>query len=124
MKAFPSLIAIFLLTVSAENCGKKTTSNSYKGRLEIAGICMNYTIGLLEGAIDSSLIAASWTDETNGKTYNNVFRLGSPCNFPASIKQGDEFYFVIDSTTAQNCAVCQAYYPAPSKSLRIKVVQK
>ena len=83
---------------------------------------MNYTISVPEGNIDTSLIVADWTDDVTGKPYQNVFKLGSPCTFPATIKQGDEFYFVIDSSQAQNCAVCLAYYPTPKKTLPIKIV--
>ena len=122
MKLFFLLTTVFLISVSAENCTKESTEKTYKGRLEIAGICMNYTISVPEGNIDTSLIVADWTDDVTGKSYQNVFKLGSPCTFPATIKQGDEFYFVIDSSQAQNCAVCLAYYPTPKKTLPIKIV--
>ena len=126
MKLLLSLPVIFLLTVSADKCGdkKKTESNTYKGKLEIKALCMNYTISLLEGSLDTSLVAASWTDESTGKSYNKVFALGSPCTFPSAIQQGDEFYFRIDSSEKQECAVCMAYYPTPPKKLSIKVVEK
>lgn len=65
----------------------------YKGRLEIKGICMNYTIKLLEGDMDTSLIAGTWTNEVTGKIHKNVFALGSPCIFPSSVKEEDEFFF-------------------------------
>lgn len=96
----------------------------YKGRLEVKGICMNYTIKLLEGNIDTSKIVSEWKNEVTGKSYTNVFALGSVCTFPSGINEGDEFSFSIDSSTVQNCAVCLAYYPKPSKSLSIKVVKK
>lgn len=83
---------------------------------------MNYTISLIEGQLDPSLLEAEWTDESTGKKYQKVFALGSPCNFPESIQEGDEFYFSIDSTTKQDCAVCMAYYPTPAKKLKIKVL--
>lgn len=119
---------IFVFAAAAvlgqQKCNKETAgSNCYKGRLEIKGICANYTISLLEGKIDTSKIEASWTDENTKKTYNNVFALGSPCNFPDSLREGQEFYFTLDSA-AQNCAVCQAYYPKPARSLSIKVLNK
>ena len=117
-----SSIAFILL--SSSDCGKKKTSAvRYKGKLEIAALCMNYTIKVTEGKIDTSRVAATWTDETTPKTYTDVFRLGNPCDFPPTIKQGDEFYFVIDSTEGKNCAVCMAYYPTPPKALSIKVVE-
>lgn len=124
MKLFIFLAGIFLLTISAENCTKKKAAAVYKGRLEVKGLCMNYTISVTEGNIDPSLVEASWTDETTKKTYTNAFGLGSPCNFPATINAGDEFYFSIDTTKQENCAVCMAYYPTPGKKIPIKVVVK
>ena len=114
--------ALLMLSLTANKC--KTKDTVYKGRLEIKAICMNYTIKLIEGNIDASKIVSEWKDETTGKTYTNVFGLGSHCTFPSTIKEGDEFYFTIDSTYAGNCAVCMAYYPKPPKSLAIKIVNK
>lgn len=125
MKMYILLAAVFLLTVSAENCNdKKQSSKVYKGKLEIKALCMNYTIKLLEGNIDTSKISGNWTNEATGKAYTNVFALGSPCTFPATINEGDEFYFSIDDNPNKECAVCMAYYPKPPKALSIKIVQK
>jgi hypothetical protein len=125
MKLIFVLSAIFLLTISADKCGKKKNeSGKYKARLETKALCMNYTLRLLEGNIDTSLITANWTDESTGKTYTNVFGLGSRCTFPPNIEQGDDFYFIIDSSQKQECAVCMAYYPTPPRKLSIKVVEK
>lgn len=123
MKRFLLLSAFATLLLSNSDCTKKENT-TYKGKLEIKAACMNYTISVLEGNMDPAKIVADWTDETTHKQYHNVFKLGSPCNFPARLQQGDEFYFTIDSTTVQNCAVCMIYYPTPSKSLAIKVVDK
>ena len=83
---------------------------------------MNYTIGMMSKDFDTSKVVAKWTDEVTGKSYTNVFALKSRCNFPDTIKEGDEFFFKIDSTTVQNCPVCLMYYPVPSKGLSIKVL--
>ena len=126
MKLFFLLSSIFILTVSADKCNntKKTGPGIYKARLETKAICMNYTLRLLDGDIDTSLITANWIDEETGKSYTNVFGLGSPCTFPPNIKQGDEFYFQIDSSGKIDCVVCMAYYPTPSRKLSIKIVEK
>lgn len=124
MKLFLLLYTISTLIFSVENCNKNVQQPKYKGRLEITGICMNYTIKLLKGNIDTARIASYWTDEVTGKAYTNVFALGNPCSFPSSIKQGDEFYFYIDTTTDNGCVTCMAYYPKPSKKLSIVVVKK
>lgn len=125
MKFLILLTVVFSLTVAADKCcDKKSADNVFKGRLEIKALCMNYTIKFLEGNIDTSLISPTWSDEVTGKSYTQVFALGSPCSFPSSIKEGDEFYFVIDSTSKENCPVCLAYYPKPPRKLSIKVVEK
>ena len=125
---FLFLAASFILLTSKEDCKtKKGNSNvsptgCYKGRLEVKGGCMNYTISITSPNVDTSLVARNWTDENTGKTYKNVFALKSRCTFPDNINAGDEFYFMIDSTSVQNCAVCLMYYPVPSKKLSIKVI--
>lgn len=125
MKLFFVLTALFLLTVSADKCIKKPhVSGVYKGKLEIKALCMNYTIRLVEGNIDTSLISASWTNESTGQAYGNVFGLANPCNFPSSISEGGEFTFTIDTSGKKDCAVCMAYYPTPPKKLHIKVLDK
>ncbi len=121
MKQLILLPALTLLLLSHTNCSKNAVR--YKGKLEIAGICMNYTIRITEGNMDTSNIVANWIDETTNISYTNVFRLGNPCDFPASIKQGDEFYFTIDKGKGKDCAVCMAYYPTPPKALSIKVTE-
>lgn len=112
----------FFLSLSADKCKSTRIDPVYKGRLEVKGICMNYTIKLLEGNMDATKIDSDWKDEVTGKTHTNVFALGSVCTFPATIKEGDEFYFTLDTITKQQCAVCLAFYPKPAKSLSIKVV--
>ena len=126
MKLLMLLSCISALTISADQCGKKKSQSgsAFKAKLETKGICMNYTLRLLEGEIDTSMINASWTDESTGKSYNNVFGLGSPCSFPKNIEQGDDFYFLIDTSQKQQCVVCLAYYPSPPRKLSIKVVDK
>jgi hypothetical protein len=120
MKLFSFVPLLFILSITTSKC--KSKDSVYKGRLEVKGMCMNYTIKLLEGDLDKSKYFSEWKNESTGKTHTNVFALGSVCNFPATIKEGDEFYFKIDSSYVSNCAVCMAFYPKPSKSIAIKIV--
>ena len=116
-----SLISLVLTSQKECSNNNKKGNNCHKGKLEIKGICSNYTITVLEGSLDSSKISKSWTDENTNKTYNNVFALDSPCSFPADIKEGDEFYFTIRQEGDKDCNVCMAYYPTPPKRLSITV---
>lgn len=115
------IILVATLTISASDCNQKKEGTKLKGRLEIKGICSNYTISLLDGQIDTSMIAGKWTDETTGKEYSNVFALGNPCSFPKTLQQGDEFYFRIDTAKQEDCIVCMAYYPKPVRALNIRI---
>lgn len=124
MKYSILLIAFSFLLLSNSDCGKKSSSTVYHGKLEIKGICMNYTLSMQGDNINPDLVVSDWTDPTTGNNYQNVFKLGSPCTFPAEINQGDEFDFIVDSSPKQDCAVCLAFYPTPEKSLAIKVVKK
>lgn len=123
MRMFFLLAVLFTLLLSASECNTKDKGEKLKGKLEIAGICMNYTIRVMEGEPGKDAVEVNWADETTNKQYQNVFRLGNPCNFPAGIKQGDEFYFTIDTAKQKECMVCMAYYPTPSKILSIKVIE-
>jgi hypothetical protein len=124
MKLYLLASIAFILATTTNKCKNKNESSVYKGKLEVKGMCMNYTIKLLEGKIDTSKLVSEWKNEITGKTHNNVFALGSVCNFPSTINEGDEFYFTIDTTYVSNCAVCLAYYPKPAKSIAIKVMNK
>ena len=124
MKIYLLAPLIVVVSSTTNKCKNKKESNVYKGKLEVKGMCMNYTIKLVEGDLDTSKFVATWKNEISGKTHTNVFALGSLCSFPSSINEGEEFYFTIDSTYVSNCAVCLAYYPKPAKSIPIKVVNK
>ena len=119
MKGILISVLVALLLSDKSKCNDKKNDTCFKGRLEIKAICSNYTIKVLQGNMDTSKIAAEWIDESTGKSYSNVFALGSPCSFPADIKEGDEFYFTIKEERDKDCNVCMAYYPVPPKRLAI-----
>jgi len=114
-----------IVSLGTLSCTKQKTlqEGCFKGRLERKGICMNYTIRVLEGQIDPSLVEAEWTDTVAGTTHYNVFRLGSPCGFPDDIEEGDEFYFRMVEADP-DCVICMAYYPTPSKEISIEVLSE
>jgi len=123
MKLLLLFSSVLLIISSNKSCKQKQLpAGCYKGKLEIKALCMNYTISIQSNNFDTSMVLASWKDESSGTTYKNVFELGSKCTFPQSLNAGDEFYFTLDTTSVQNCMVCMAYYPTPSKKLSIKVL--
>ncbi|MDQ3844667.1 MAG: hypothetical protein M3342_11725 [Bacteroidota bacterium] len=115
------IVSIILFFFTAATCHRvnSDTNNKgsvsfkcFKGRLEIKGICSNYVIKLLEGDASALNITKTWKDEESGKTYENVFGLSNPCGFP-DLKEGAEFYFIIENNPNRDCMVCQAYRPTP-----------
>jgi hypothetical protein len=116
---------LFSLTIFLGSCDKEGAEICIKGKLLIKGICMNYVIQDVDGVLGAEAIESSWRDPSTGSVYANVFALGSPCDFPLSIEEGQEFSFTVDiSGGAPGCGVCQAYRPVPAKSLKIKVCNK
>ena len=113
---------LFLIVVTPSfRCEKDIPGNCFKGRLEIKGMCMNYTIKILEGKIDESLVEKVWVNPQTGIRYENVFRLKNICDFPATINEGDEFYFSPSAPNKTDCFTCAAYYPTPAKEVSIAV---
>ena len=114
--------ALFSVNFCSENqISSYNLENLLKGKLIIKGICMNYVIEVLSDNIDQNLIEKSWTNEFTEISYENVFGLGSICDFPENIDEGDEFNFLILKEKDQICANCKAYSPTPKKKLFIKV---
>ncbi|MFM2137724.1 MAG: hypothetical protein RJA57_31 [Bacteroidota bacterium] len=120
----PLLTCGAALMLLAATCKQSTGNGLYKGRLEVDGLCKNYTIAFTGTPPANATVAASWTDSNTGTTYRNVFRLGNPCDFPETIKKGDEFQFRIVEAKTQNCAICRAFYPTPSEALNIEVTTR
>ena len=112
-----------IVSSDSTSCNKKSASdNCLKGRLEIKGICSNYVITIIDGPVDTSKVASTWTDPETNKTYTNAFKLGSPCTFPSTLNEGDEFYFEFVDQTKEDCAVCMAYRPVPEEINMINVL--
>jgi hypothetical protein len=122
MNKFIYLFALLFLLSCSKNNSDSELESSYKGKLVVKGICMNYVIQVLDSNFDSSLIELNWTNEFSGISFTNVFALGSVCDFPENIEEGDEFNFIIDNFKNNNCAVCLAYSPTPNKYLSITVL--
>ena len=122
-----SLFSGFLLSLIAVSCQKSSTvsvEGRYKARLEVKGICSNYTLSIVEGNIDPDAVEAQWTDPKTGKTYNKAFAMSNSCGFPSNIKEGDEFYIEVTKPHPTPwCGTCAAYYPTPKKSLFFNVVE-
>lgn len=116
------LVALFILVNISCNKSNDTSVACFKGKLVLKGICMNYVIQIISGDVDMSLYESSWQNPVTNATYQNVFGLASICNFPDTIKEGDEFYFSIPKNPiVQTCTQCQAYSPIPSKRINIEI---
>ena len=112
-----------VLLLAFTGCDKQETiaNGCFKGKLVVKGICKNDIVQLLEGKSDALLVESSWTYPTTGTVYKNVFAVDSKCTFPDSLKEGDEFYFTLDSNQSEDCALCKALSPVPTSKVKIKL---
>jgi hypothetical protein len=121
------------LSVVLIGCAQESSSKEYQvdcgdhdlvGRLAIKGICMNYVIEVISGDFDPTKVMAQWTDPGTQEVYTQAFALGSVCDFPENLQEGDTFSFVFTPNQPGNCAVCLAYRPVPEVTQTIAVCSK
>jgi hypothetical protein len=94
-------------------------TSCFKGRLVKRGICGQRVIQLMSEPTESIVIARNWTDSMSGKKYQNVFTVANPCDFPAEIKEGEDFTFSLTTTPGSGCITCYAYTPVPKEGNNI-----
>ncbi|MBD0332990.1 MAG: hypothetical protein ICV66_10065 [Chitinophagaceae bacterium] len=120
MKHSTFALAAFALLFSS--CGKSTSTVSSKtnseecctGILVKKGICGQYVIELQSVDAQGLEIAANWYDSTSGKSYQNVFTVANPCDFPTAFKQGDKVNFTVGNSAKNICSLCEAFTPTPA----------
>ncbi|MEO8820796.1 MAG: hypothetical protein ABI374_08150 [Ginsengibacter sp.] len=125
MKTF--LILFLFTSLCCVQCKKATfTGEKLTGKLIINGACDHYVIQLQKGKIDTANIESSWLDQSNDKTYTNVFTVANACSFGNyGLQQGDVFTFQIASNLpSETCSVCQIFVATPRKQNTIINVQK
>jgi hypothetical protein len=118
MKAFQTITMALLALVLFQCCSPKPQSDTavcMQGKLVKRGICGQYVVQLMGEPADGILYAQQWMDSMSHRSYENVFTIGNPCSFPASIKEGDSFGFTITQTADSVCIQCRAYTPTPSQ---------
>jgi hypothetical protein len=87
----------------------------FTGKLVKRGICGQRVVQLIGQPDGGMAIAQNWTDSLSHKAYENVFTVGNSCNFPSTIKEGDEFTFTMTTQPDSDCAQCMAYTPVPEQ---------
>ena len=113
-----NILWICILLMSVVACSPKpqnTLTSCFKGKLVKRGICGQRVIQLLGEPGEEIAIARNWTDSMSGKKYENVFAVANPCDFPAAIKEGEEFVFSITTTPGSGCITCYAYTTVPKE---------
>ena len=82
---------------------------------------MNYVIQVMDENFDKNTIEITCRDDSSKQDFQNVFTLGSVCDFPSYISEGDLFNFSISDYYDNQCAVCLAFTPTPKKPINIIV---
>ena len=122
-KTIQILLLNFNIFFACESDIKKTEDLEicFTGKLVKKGICMNYVIQVMDENFDKKIIEITWRDDSSKQDFQNVFTLGSVCDFPSDMSEGDLFNFSILDYYDKQCAVCLAYTPTPKKSINIIV---
>ena len=124
------LMVIVLSVFSLMSCDKQqevqqvvSDSTCYKGKLVLVGICGNAVVQVLDDRMPASFYEANWKDESTGISYQKVMGNANFCNFPANLKENEEFYFRIDLPTSlpADCANCKALSPTPQLRQYIQI---
>ena len=111
----------FTCNKPASPISSEAVSGCYTGKLVKKGICGQYVIELQSTRTQDLEIATTWNDPSSATNYQNVFTVANPCDFPASIKQGETFTFAIASKEINTCALCEAFTPTPAAKNLIAV---
>lgn len=119
MKNYCTALFLLLLAACSPKPQDNPSSTCFRGKLVKRGICGQRVVQLLGTPVDAVTMAPSWTDSLSGKMYSNVFAVGNPCDFPSSIKEGEEFNFSITQTPGSDCVTCYAYTPVPREKNNI-----
>jgi hypothetical protein len=118
------LFIIILTLYFFQMCTTRPQTNAmgacFKGKLVKSGICGQKVIKLLSERAEGIVITEKWTDSLSNKEYENVFTVGNACDFPVSIKEGDEFSFRLTVIPPSDCIQCYAYTPVPAQKNYIK----
>jgi len=121
------LIALAVLTLFQNfQCSKNEfiSSECFKGRIEDIPNCGAPVIKILAGDLSQIQYEASWQQPYTGEVFTNVFVAENFCDIQeAEMEPGEEFYFrVVSDMDDQDCVICAALFPVPSKTNKITIV--
>ena len=122
MKKPAKLLFLMIFIISCTTEDEIDVSDVFNGVLVKKGICMNYVIQVNDSNFPEELLEINWVDEFSEISFTNVFTLESVCDFPTNIEEGQTFRFFIDINKDNNCPVCLAFTPTPSKRVSIDVI--
>ena len=117
------LFIIIMSFYAFQMCTTRSQTNAlgacFTGKLVKSGICGQKVVQLLSERVEGIALAEKWTDSLSNKEYENVFTVGNACDFPVSIKEGDEFSFALTVIPPSDCIQCYAYTPVPAQKNHI-----
>lgn len=114
------LITVVLLSACMHNLQRDPVP-CFRGKLVKRGVCGQRLVQLISPPAEIVHMAGHWTDSLSGKTYASVFTVANPCDFPAAIKEGEEFSFMLTTRKAGDCIQCYVYTAMPVEKNNILV---
>ena len=123
MKNMFNILAMLLSAscIQLPNAGTGNDTQRIKAKV-IRITCATTVIQVLDPAHYN--LGETWTIEGTSNTYEHVAVVSNKCEFPSSLKDGDEFYFkqISENDASNDCAVCMMYDFPPSKGIYLRVV--
>ncbi|MFN8261213.1 MAG: hypothetical protein U0X41_09795 [Chitinophagales bacterium] len=123
MKNLFILLAMLLSAscIQLPNAGNSNNAQRIKAKV-IRITCASTVIQVLDSAHYN--LGETWTKQGTAETYEHVAVVSNKCEFPTTLKEGDEFYFkqIGKDDAANDCAVCMMYDFPPSKGIYLQAV--
>ena len=115
------VIAVSALFFACATRPQTDTMVCFTGKLVKRGICGQRVIQLISDPQGGIGFAQNWTDSLAHRSYENVFTVGNPCLFPATINEGETFSFSLTNAPDSNCIRCMAFTAVPEQKNNIVV---
>lgn len=114
-------LIMIIVTGACTHKMQRDPAPCFRGKLVKRGICGQRLVELISPPAEIIHMAGRWTDSLSGKRYTNVFTVANPCDFPAAVKEGEEFSFMLTNKKAGDCIQCYVYTAMPVEKNNILV---
>jgi len=97
------------------------SAKCYTGKV-IRTSCASFVVQVTD---DQTIGENGWKDQPKSDSaYDHVINITNRCQLKDSLKTGDTFRFVIDSTIKSDCITCMMYDAPPTAKYAVRLCDK